>query len=104
MPYGSYAQGHHAIREPWGKVLSNGNFQANILAAHKFNNLLTAIHTLLVRIKISRKDIPNMVLRSFNLHTTQVYLKSNSGWKITNFHATVAQESTTIDALPELLH
>lgn len=104
LPYGPYTQGHIAVRDLWENLFNNGRFQAHILARHKFDNMLTAVHTLLVHIKICHKDMPNTELRSLNLHTTQVYLKSELGWKLTVFHATVAQDNKLIDTLPELLH
>lgn len=104
LPYLPYTQGHIEVRELWENLFTNGRFQAHILATHRFDNMLTAVHTLLVHIQLTRKDDPEAEPRSLNLHTTQVYLKSEQGWKLSVFHATVAQDNKLMDVLPELLH
>lgn len=103
LPNLPYTQGHIAVRELWENLFSIGQFKAHILATHSFDNMLTAVHTLLVHVQI--KSAQHGETQAFNLHTTQVYLKSEQGWKISVYHATVAQDNNKLmDVLPDLLH
>ena len=103
LPSLPYTQGHIEVRELWENLFNIGQFKAHILATHSFDNMLTAVHTLLVHVQI--KSAQNGETQAFNLHTTQVYLKSEQGWKISVYHATVAQDNNKLmDVLPDLLH
>ena len=103
LPNVPYTQGHIEVRELWENLFNIGQFKAHILATHSFDNMLTAVHTLLVHVQI--KSAQNGETQAFNLHTTQVYLKSEQGWKISVYHATVAQDNNKLmDVLPDLLH
>ena len=105
LPNVPYTQGHIAVRDLWENLFNIGRFNAHILATHTFDNMLTAVHTLLVHIQLTPKNAPNGEVQTFNLHTTQVYLKSELGWKLSVYHATVAQDNNKLrDVLPDLLH
>lgn len=102
LPNLPYTQGHMDVRELWENLFNLGKINSHILAQHTFDNLLTAVHTLLVHIQLTQ---PDGDVQAFNLHTTQVYLKSEQGWKISVYHATIAQDNNKIaDIIPSLLH
>lgn len=102
LPNLPYTQGHIEVRELWENVFNIGKLEAHILATHSFDNMLTAVHTLLVHIKITTATDNS---QTFNLHTTQVYLKSEQGWRMSVYHATLAQDNNKlVDVLPSLLH
>ncbi|WP_162845219.1 YybH family protein [Hydromonas duriensis] len=102
LPNLPYTQGHVAVRELWEMLFNIGRMNAHILATHTFDNLLTAVHTLLVHIQLTT---PAGETQTFNLHTTQVYLKSEQGWCMSLYHATIAQDNNKLaDVLPNLLH
>ena len=102
LPNLPYAQGHIAVREMWETLFNLGQFKAHVLATHTFDNLLTAVHTLLIHIQL---NLPNGENQTFNLHTTQVYLKSEQSWRMSVYHATIAQDNNKLtDVLPSLLH
>lgn len=102
LPNLPYAQGHIAVHDLWENLFNIGQFKAHILATHTFDNLLTAVHTLLVHIQLTTRSGET---QAFNLHTTQVYLKSEQGWRMSVYHATVAQDNNKLtDVLPSLLH
>ena len=102
LPNLPYTQGHINVRELWENLFNLGQINAHILAQHTFDNLLTAVHTLLVHVQLTP---PDGDVQAFNLHTTQVYLKSEQGWKMSVYHATIAQDNNKlIDVMPNLLH
>lgn len=102
LPNLPYSQGHIAVRDMWETLFNLGKFKAHILVTHTFDNLLTAVHTLLIHIQLTTA---NGETQSFNLHTTQVYLKSEQGWRMSLYHATVAQDNNKlVDVIPNLLH
>ncbi len=102
LPNLPYAQGHIAVREMWETLFNLGQFNAHILATHTFDNLLTAVHTLLIHVQLT---LANGEIQAFNLHTTQVYLKSEQSWRMSVYHATIAQDNNKlVDVLPSLLH
>ena len=102
LPNLPYAQGHIAVREMWETLFNLGQFNAHILATHTFDNLLTAVHTLLIHVQLT---LANGETQAFNLHTTQVYLKSEQSWRMSVYHATIAQDNNKlVDVLPSLLH
>ena len=105
LPNVPYTQGLIEVRELWENLFSLGQFKAHVLATHTFDNLLTAVHTLLVNIQLTPKNASASDTQSFNLHTTQVYLKSELGWRLSVYHATLAQDNNKLlDVLPDLLH
>ncbi|MGL4767181.1 MAG: YybH family protein [Formosimonas sp.] len=105
LPNLPYTQGHIAVRELWDNMLNIGQIKAHVLATHNFDNMLTAVHTLLVHIQLTPQGAPEGTAQTFNLHTTQVYLKSELGWKLSVYHATIAQDNNKLlDVLPDLLH
>ena len=102
LPNMPYTQGHIEVRELWDNLFNIGTIEAHILATHTFDNLLTAVHTLLVHIKITTHQGQS---QTFNLHTTPVYLKSEQSWRMSVYHATIAQDNNKLtDVLPSLLH
>ena len=57
LPNVPYTQGHIAVRDLWENLFNIGRFNAHILATHTFDNMLTAVHTLLVHIQIELEPI-----------------------------------------------
>ena len=103
LPNFPYAQGHLAWSEIWRTLFEIGQFKTQVLASHSLDNSQTAVRNQLLHIELTLNQ--NDTVQHFNLHSTLVFSKTEDGWRISLFHASVALDTNKLaEEMPKLLH
>ncbi len=103
LPNFPYAQGQLALSETWRTLFEIGQFKAQVLASHCLDNIQTAVHNQLLHIELTLNQ--DGAVQHFNLHSTLVFSKTEDGWRVSLFHASVALDTNKlVEEMPKLLH
>ena len=103
LPNFPYAQGYLALTDIWRTLFEIGQFKAQVLASHCLDNIQTAVHNQLLHIELTLNQ--DGAVQHFNLHSTLVFSKTEDGWRVSLFHASVALDTNKlVEEMPKLLH
>lgn len=84
--------GHAEIRASWTAIFARGNVQIRPILLHATHNLMAVIHNIVEDVKRSTDEQDDA-----HILTTNVYLKTPRGWRITLHHASIAPGKTQTD-------
>lgn len=88
-PGGQRLTGLHAVRQSFEEILSNGPVSIRIRDVQVFDSATLSVHNLVEQIAVTGARGPEVV----NVLTTNVYLKSSTGWQLLVHHAAPGQEA-----------
>lgn len=92
--------GYIAIRSAWEEILSRGPLEIQPHFISGYNNLLTASHHVVEDTKHIHQSQPEV-----HVVATNVYIKTERGWKILLHHASLAPGASPVQPIQHtLLH
>jgi ketosteroid isomerase-like protein len=92
--------GHAAIRASWTAIFARGNVHIRPILLHATHNLMAVIHNIVEEVKRSADEPEDA-----HILTTNVYLKTPRGWRITIHHASIAPgKAQTEQKIDTILH
>jgi len=102
-PGGIRLHGHHAVRESWRDILSQGPLVIRPVRCIVLPSVLTVVHIVLEEIVVDTAKGPQVSA----CYATNVYHKGRAGWHMVLHHASPAPDNAVnLDPhdLPDLLH
>lgn len=102
-PGGLRLIGHHAVKESWQEILSNGGLPIRHTRSVALNSMMSVTHSLIEAITVQGPNGPEQAL----CFATNVYHKGPTGWRLVMHHASAAPaEAGMLDLhdIPGLLH
>lgn len=102
LPGGPRMVGPSAIRSSFEKVFANGGLPVRIERVRRLMHGTAAIHHLLVRVDVSTDEGTQTAW----VIATNVYLKTDQGWRLVAHHASPGTERELTEAgeVPAVLH
>ena len=102
-PGGLRLVGHHAVKESWQEILSNGGLPIRHARCVTLNSMMSATHSLIETITVQGPEGPAQAF----CFATNVYHKGPTGWRLVMHHASAAPAqagSLDLHDIPGLLH
>lgn len=102
-PGGLRLIGHHAVKESWQDILSNGGLHIRHSRCFSLNSMMSATHSLIETISVQGPEGQEQAL----CFATNVYHKSPTGWRLVMHHASAAPVQASameLHDIPGLLH
>jgi uncharacterized protein (TIGR02246 family) len=90
VPGGPRLAGHHAIREAWRIIFSNGPVHARPSQFQVIQGATVSVHSLITQIIVNDQGGQTRVV---NLNVTNIFMKGPQGWRLILHHASPAQEN-----------
>lgn len=84
--------GHAAIRASFEAIFERGSVQIHPTQLHATHTMATAVHSVIEQVTKTSDAMPEVHILS-----TNVYLKTPHGWRITMHHASVAAGKAPLD-------
>lgn len=102
-PGGLRVVGHHAVKEAWQEILSNGGLHIRPSSPVVLRSMMSVTHSLIEEITVHGTESTEVAL----CYATNVYHKGPTGWRLVMHHASAAPgEASMLDLhdIPGLLH
>lgn len=104
-PNGPRLVGHHAIRDAWGQIFSNGPIHARPSQFHIAQGATMSVHNVIVQVIVNELG----QTRVAHLNVTNIFLKGSQGWRLILHHSSPAPNetggsTTASDSPPNILH
>lgn len=102
-PGGPRLIGRSAIRNSFDGIFANGAIPASPEQVHRMQTMTTAVHHLAERVSVATSE----GTRTAWVLATNVYLKTEEGWRMVVHHAspgTVGERPAVVGEAPTLLH
>ena len=102
-PGGLRLVGHHAVKESWQEILSNGGLHIRHSRCVALNSMMSATHSLIETITVQGPEGPAQAF----CFATNIYHKGPAGWRLVMHHASAAPAqagSLDLHDIPGLLH
>ena len=102
LPGGSRVVGPHAIRSSFEAVFANGGVPVQLERVRRLVHGGAAVHHLLVRVDVNTDE----GVQTAWVIVTNVYLKTDQGWRLAAHHASPGTDRELLDAgeVPAVLH